>query len=207
MKSELLSVIAAALLAVLPDSAAQASPITYALDVVFQGGGTASGTFDFDPTYFDPTSGPFGTVSNVNLASTLDNPPYGPIPPEAYLSGSSALLGSSGGPGPNAFAGFVFYSIDSSTELLFLEPIGPGFTSLSLLQFDFGSPGSITQIDANGNYDPVVAGYLGPQITVVAGDLRPQITPLPSAWTMMLAGMGMMGFLTLPMRRKFRSAP
>src|SRR6516165_3122149 len=131
MKSELLSVIAAALLAVLPDSAAQASPITYALDVVFQGGGTASGTFDFDPTYFDPTSGPFGTVSNVNLASTLDNPPYGPIPPEAYLSGSSALLGLSGGPGPNAFAGFVFYSIDSSTELLFLEPIGPGFTSLS----------------------------------------------------------------------------
>jgi hypothetical protein len=187
MKSELLSVVAAVLIAGLLGNAAQASPITYELDVLFQGGGTASGTFDFDPT-----AGVLGTVSNVNLTSTLDNTPSGPIAPEVYLSGFHTLTVRSDGGGITA-EGLIFQSADFS-RLTFRQPIPPGFplvTGPDLIPFLFGSLSSGDNITSNGDFDLVADVHVG-------------TTPLPSAWTMMLTGMSLVGFLALASDRALR---
>jgi hypothetical protein len=186
--------------------AAVAGPVLWTVNVTFDDGGTAMGTFDFDAdagTACSTTSSPCGLYSNVDIVTTT----------------GTSLLGTTyntvcGVGGDTSCAGVP----PDSTEVLFLTSGAADQTGEQAIAFFFLASGPIPPnglSDAGGSYDVsnTTAGQVDESFCNDAGCDKPTgasrlsvagtvSTPEPSTALLLAAPLALLGLARFSMRRR-----
>lgn len=176
MKKSILNaaLLAAALLAT--PLVAQAIPVTWTLSgVTFTGGGTASGSFDFDASLNDETA-----YSNVSITTTT----------VGAFSGSSAYYGA--GFNPNESRMFDPLNNDGHWLSLRFDTALTSFGGTSVLTNAGGF--ASTETFSADEYNP--ESQLTRYVTAGSVTTLPLVTavPEPETYALMLAGLAAVGF-------------
>jgi hypothetical protein len=187
-------------------TAAVAGPVLWTVNVTFNDGGTATGTFDFDAdagTACSTANSPCGLYSNVDIVTTT----------------GTSLLGTTyntvcGVGGDTSCAGVS----PDSTEVLFLTSGAADQTGAQALALFFLAAGPIPPnglSDAGGSYDVgnTTAGVVNESFCNDAGCDNPTgadrvsvagtvFTPEPSTALLLAAPLALLGLARFSMRRR-----